>query len=44
MARIKIKPASVAKSGMDFYYPPTIKDDFSRFIHTDVPNATYTFE
>lgn len=44
MARIKIKPAPVAKSGMDFYYPPTVKDDFSKYLNTDIPNATFTFE
>lgn len=44
MGRFKITPARTAPSSMSFYYPPTIKDDFSQFIHTDIPNATYTFE
>lgn len=29
---------------MKFYIPPTLKDDFEIWLHTDVPNTNYDFE
>lgn len=42
--RIVVDPAAIGPSHMTYYYPPTIMDDFTKFIHTDIPHATYTFE
>ena len=39
-----VKPATILKSNRNFYYPPTLIDDFDRFLMTDVPNVNITWK
>lgn len=41
---IPITPLNEEASGRAFFVPPTLEDDFTRYLYTDVPNANYTFE
>lgn len=39
-----IPPLQKETSGRTFFVPPTIEDDFTKYLYTDVPHANYTFE
>lgn len=39
-----IPPLIKEKQWGAFFVPPTLEDDFTRYLYTDVPHANYTFE
>lgn len=41
---ISVTPAYLTDSTRSFYLPPTIASDYKRYLYTDIPNATGTFE